>query len=867
MNKKLFFIAIFCLLLSNLLNAEEKYTWGSLPLGGAGFVTGVVTCPQVKNLIFVRTDVGGAYRWVEETKSWKPITDFASADQTSYMGAESIAIDPQEPNKIYMYCGTNYWNSGRTAILYSEDYGDNFVEKAIVTSSFPAHGNDNGRQCGERLAVDPNKGDILLCGSRTRGLWKSVNGGANWTRLASGTFPNDRKVAFVQFIPASSTPGNATPEIYVGLQYKGGNNLFVSTDEGANWTAVAGQTTTHMTHRCLLSNGKLYITYTDTEGPGSDGTGSVKKYDLTSKTWTDISPGNHSFGEVSVDPTNPNNLMVSTQGKWMQQSWISGQSATWGDQVFLSTNDGTSWKNLFPSSVSFVEPTIEWVKKISQMHWTGSAKIDPFNKDRAFFISGNGVYMTENLWAAKPTFKMAVTGLEETVPLELVSLPGAPVVTAIGDYDGFVYHDIKKYYARHSPNIGTTSGVAVAGKNIKIMVRMNSWWDDTNKLDINNIYLSEDMGAKWTKLANPTSAGKDGWCAVGADGNCIVVTPLNARAFYTFNKGTNWTEMPSITTNGVRFFADFEKENVFYAVVSNNLRTYTYNETTKVFEYTAFALSGAYNNRLTVVPGIAGEIWVPRNNNGLRRIKNAHTGNPTNTDLAVSTVTCVGVGKAAPNKTYPSLYIWGRPKSADPIGLYRSDDEGVNWVRINDDAHQFGGPGNAQFVKGDMNVYGRVYMSTVGRGVIYGELEPLVILVASITLDKTSHTFTITSGTEATLQLTATILPSDATVQTVRWTSSDPTVATVSNEGLVTAIAKGTTVITVTTDDGEKTATCDITVDPGTGFDEIIAADPVICEKYYTLQGVEVQKPVVNGIYLVKKTYASKRVEVVKKVF
>ena len=119
---------------------------------------------------------------VEDTQSWKPITDFLSVDQTSYMRVESIAIDPQAPNKLYMYCGTSYWNSGKSAILYSDDYGDTFVEKAIATSQFPAHGNDNGRQCGERLAVDPNKGDILLCGSRTKGLWKSANGGATWTR-------------------------------------------------------------------------------------------------------------------------------------------------------------------------------------------------------------------------------------------------------------------------------------------------------------------------------------------------------------------------------------------------------------------------------------------------------------------------------------------------------------------------------------------------------------------------------------------------------------------------------------------------------------------------------------------------------------
>jgi hypothetical protein len=41
-------------------------------------------------------------------------------------------------------------------------------------------------------------------------------------------------------------------------------------------------------------------------------------------------------------------------------------------------------------------------------------------------------------------------------------------------------------------------------------------------------------------------------------------------------------------------------------------------------------------------------------------------------------------------------------------------------ARVNDGAHQYGGLGNGGFVKGDMNVFGRVYMSTPGRGVPYG---------------------------------------------------------------------------------------------------------------------------------------------------
>jgi hypothetical protein len=42
-------------------------------------------------------------------------------------------------------------------------------------------------------------------------------------------------------------------------------------------------------------------------------------------------------------------------------------------------------------------------------------------------------------------------------------------------------------------------------------------------------------------------------------------------------------------------------------------------------------------------------------------------------------------------------------------------------VRVNDDAHEYGGPANGQFVIGDMNTYGVVYMSSAGRGVLYGK--------------------------------------------------------------------------------------------------------------------------------------------------
>lgn len=61
-------------------------------------------------------------------------------------------------------------------------------------------------------------------------------------------------------------------------------------------------------------------------------------------------------------------------------------------------------------------------------------------------------------------------------------------------------------------------------------------------------------------------------------------------------------------------------------------------------------------------------------------------------------------------------------------------------------------------------------------------------------------------------QLIATIIPADATTKDVTWTSSNSAVATVSSTGLVTALKPGTTIITVKTNDGGFTATCEVFV-------------------------------------------------------
>ena len=111
------------------------------------------------------------------------------------------------------------------------------------------------------------------------------------------------------------------------------------------------------------------------------------------------------------------------------------------------------------------------------------------------------------------------------------------------------------------------------------------------------------------------------------------------------------------------------------------------------------------------------------------------------------------------------------------------------------------------YTKDNAGVDYRCYKAS-GTDGVRGMLLTPVVDVASVTLDQSEIALEL-GGSDTTLN--ATVLPEDATVKGVRWSSSDETVATVEN-GVVHPVGLGNAVITVTTVDGSKTDTCDVTV-------------------------------------------------------
>jgi len=187
----------------------------------------------------------------------------------------------------------------------------------------------------------------------------------------------------------------------------------------------------------------------------------------------------------------------------------------------------------------------------------------------------------------------------------------------------------------------------------------------------------------------------------------------SALTYRSADAGTTWTEVRGLRTPNLRPAADAENPQLFYAYNNGTLLASTDGGVS--FEPRA-ALSAGASGVLRAVPGRAGDLWLPLHDGGL-----AHSVDAGVSFAPLSNVqfcAAVGFGKAAPGASYPAVYIWGSVGGVR--GVHRSLDGGASWTRVNDDAHQYGGPGDGQFIVGDMNRYGWGYMSTAGRGIVYG---------------------------------------------------------------------------------------------------------------------------------------------------
>ncbi|MFE8987628.1 WD40/YVTN/BNR-like repeat-containing protein [Streptomyces collinus] len=692
---------------------QSNYRWRNAVQGGTGFISGVLFHPSVKGLAYLRTDIGGAYRWDDRRDRWIPLTDHIGWDDWNLLGVEAMAVDPAHPDRVYLALGTyaQSW-AGNGAVLRSEDRGATW-QRTDLTVKLGA--NEDGRGCGERLLVDPRDSDTLWLGTRHDGLLRSTDRGASWQAVSFPAAPSVTGQGITLLVAAGRS-------VYAGWGDSDGTsaNLYRTAD-GATWEAVPGQPAgpaARVPVRAAYDRHtrELYVTYANAPGPNGQSDGGVHKLRVSNGKWRDVTPvkpggttadgsaDSFGYGGVAVDARRPGTLVVSTNNRWADI-----------DTVFRSTDGGRTWTSLKDRAVFDVSetPYLNWGGDKPKFGWWIQAlALDPYDSRHVVYGTGATLYGTRDLkhWAPQ------IRGVEEASVRQLISPPTgtAHLLSGSGDI-GVMYHErLTASPSRgmaSNPVFGTATGLSLAAARPSYVVRAG-WGDHGNGA------WSNDGGKTWAPFeAQPDVARTaPGPIATNADGSVLLWSFGTANPGYrSADNGAGWSEVTTFP-KGATPVADPVDPTRFYAFDTTTGTLHASTDSGRTFTARATGLnSGDTEFQLVAAPGRSGDLWLSLKWNGLYR---STDGGVTFSKVASCWASyTLGFGKAAEGAPYPAVYMVGSTETVTAV--YRSDDEAKTWTRINDDRHQWGWIGAA--VAGDPRVHGRVYIATNGRGVQYGE--------------------------------------------------------------------------------------------------------------------------------------------------
>jgi xyloglucan-specific exo-beta-1,4-glucanase len=717
--------ARLALLLSSCLSAQTStFAWKNVNIQGMGYVTGMVIHPLVPNDIYIRTDVGGAYRYDRAAQRWLPLMDrFGTAD--SAFGVESIAVDPNDPNTVYAAVAMNqvytptgggYYNETTWGeVLVSHSRGVWWTPTGMPVGVYMGPGDDYRGTTGERLAVDPVRPGVVYFASRQNGLWRlNANG---WAQLGGG-LPQPATSPGITFVIAGTTM------LYAGVY---GSGVWTSADGGDTWTPVSGPP--NPVRAALAPDGTLVVACGGDEGAT---TGSVGRY--RNGSWKDITPLGllASYSGVSFDPNGARLAVAQNNGKI----------------VFLSTDEGDSWQPVRVSTISaqppyYPPPTPANYDARPGDCCNAALVIDPAKSTRLFQTNGYGVIATEDFTAGVPQWSWRMQNLEELV-VEDIKVPplagGADLFSAVADMIGF------RHASRDAVPGATLGPINYVAQGTSLAYsatepRYMAWvgWDEAVGWQAGMTGYSSDNGQTWTPFASttPGSAGKLAMSAT--DPTRLVWAPTHsATPQYSTDAGQTWqpcrlggNALPGSWQLGNEWW----NGNVLAADRVDGSRFYYYNNGAFYFSTDGGATWQAGNStwpttlpvqytilvNLVPNPATAGDVWVSMdaNENQPGRFPLFRSTDGGQTFPAVGSVDSanfVAFGKGS--GANPALYIHGRVGGATTDAIYRSLDLGASWTPVSDPTQQQFG--NISALEGDMRQADLVYVATAGRGILYG---------------------------------------------------------------------------------------------------------------------------------------------------
>jgi xyloglucan-specific exo-beta-1,4-glucanase len=580
----------------------------------------------------------------------------------------------------------------------------------------------------------------LYFASRHDGLQRSRDSGRTWSAVTG--FPvrgrglpalgqrTNAGISFVVVDPATGGRGVGSRTVFVGVADPGERHLFRSDDGGGSWFSVAGQPGAAMlpVQAEVDAAGMLYVAYSNGVGPTGVTAGGVFRYDTRSGGWADITPergeGRPAGGYMglSVDRQRPGTLVVASMNRWRP-----------GDTIWRSTDGGKSWRSLREVSWQDISatPFLRWGRKQADFGWwIAGVAIDPFDSNFVAYATGATVYATHDV-ASKTVISWApwVEGVEQTAILTLTSPPEGPLLlSGFGDISGFAHEALNVSPATQftSPIFSNTNTIDYAGRAPQIVVRSGTPQHRASSTEA-TLAFSTDYGRSWGELPMPSAeslVGRPGDAAVvtSADGSLfIVMTPVPS---ITRDRGKSWASVRGLSP-GIRVIADRVDARSFYAsdFEHSTLFVSTDGGSTFLSAKTVGLPADIRDDRprsserpwpLLATPGKGGDLWFVARGGLFHSIDAGRSFGLVRSPLRVE---ALGFGRAPPGRDDPALFAIG--VRDDARAIWRSDDDGTTWVRLNDSRHEYGQ--RFRCIAGDPRVFGRVYVGTDGRGIVYGE--------------------------------------------------------------------------------------------------------------------------------------------------
>ena len=317
---------------------------------GPGNIGGRINCiavnPQNSNTIFTGCPTGGIYKTTDGGLNWLPVFD----DQ-SHLSIATITIDPIDTN--VMYAGT-----GDPNITFAAFKG-NGIYKSIDGGDTWSHLGLSDQSIVSKICVDPTNTQVIYAATMgipyqtgpNRGLYKSIDGGQNWTQVLF--ISNDAGIIDMVMDPSNpqtlyAAGWNRIRNNQVSIGSGNASKIFKTTDGGQNWTVLTnglpGVGQSRISLDILPSNPQtLYTSYVDanynllglyttTDGGSSwspISTNGIDNNALGGFGWY--------FGHFNVNPYNPNEMFLLGIELWKSvdggQTWDIGTPEWWTYEV------------------------------------------------------------------------------------------------------------------------------------------------------------------------------------------------------------------------------------------------------------------------------------------------------------------------------------------------------------------------------------------------------------------------------------------------------------------------------------------------------------------------------------------------------